>query len=560
MECKDAIYSNECYDFIRGPLIDVKTYPNSVCIQNINRTYDIAYVLREDSLPLNFNNYCYNAVPKCYTPLDRSALEASGILRIQNQPTLSLRGQGVLIGFIDTGIDYVNQVFRTSDGNTRILSIWDQSDRSGTEPEGFLYGSEYREAMINEALNSGNPREIVPVTDEEGHGTFLASVAAGSENLKEDFIGAAPYARIAMVKLKRAKNYLRDFYFISKDALAYQENDIMAGLAYLDRLAHEYYMPLVVCFGMGTNIGSHTGATPLDSMMNVLALNNGRSVVTAVGNEANERHHYFGQLAGSQTSQDVEINVGENVTGFSLEMWARAPQRFDVEIISPTGERMPREYILSGGREFNFLFENTTVTVDYRISGILDGSQLIYIRFVRPSQGLWTIRVFQEADISTVFQMWLPMGALLSGEVYFVRSNPDTTITVPSTAAVPMAVGAYDPRDDSIYLQSGRGFTPDGLVKPDFVAPGVDVFGVDPGNLFTTRTGTSAAAAVTAGAVALMLEWGIVRGNYTNISSIEIKNMLIRSAARDKKRSYPDKAFGWGRLDLYQAFEDYRIR
>lgn len=560
MECEDAIYSNECYDFIIGAIVNVTTYPNTVCIQHIDQTYDISYVTREGSLPLNLRNYCYNSIPKCYIPLNKGALEASGILRIQNQPTLSLKGQGVLIGFVDTGIDYENRVFRNSDGSTRIIAIWDQTQRGGTPPEHFLYGSEYRDTQINEALNSPDPHDIVPVTDDEGHGTFLASVAAGSENQEEDFSGAAPYSRIAMVKLKPAKKYLREFYFIPDTALAYQENDIMAGIAYLNNLARQYHMPLVICFGLGNNIGSHTGVAPLDSLLDVTALNRGHAVVTAVGNEANERHHYLGRITEGQTSQDVEINVGENVTGFSVEMWARPPQRFIAEVVSPTGERMPREYILSGGREYNFLFENTQVTVDYRINGILDGSQLIYFRFTNPSQGLWRIRVFQEADISTVFQMWMPIASLLSGEVFFVRSNPDTTLTVPSTAVVPIAVGAYDPRDNSIFLQSGRGFTADGHVKPDFAAPGVEVFGAEPGNRFATRTGTSAAAAITAGAVALMMEWGIVRGNYTSISNIEIKNMLIRSAARNMQRSYPDKAFGWGRLDLYQAFEDYRIR
>lgn len=560
MDCKEAVYSNDYYDFIMEYTLNVRGYPVSPCIQRINQVYDIAYQSREENPPLNIKNYSYTSIPKCYTLLDRSALETSGILRIQNQPTLSLEGQGVLIGFLDTGIDYENQVFRNSDGSTRIISIWDQTDRNGTPPENFIYGSEYLDTQINEALQAQNPQEIVPVTDSEGHGTFLASVAAGSENAEEDFIGAAPYARIAMVKLKQAKEYLREFYFIPEDAVAYQENDIMAGLAYLDQLARERHMPLVVCFGLGTNMGGHMGATPLTSLMTVLALRNERALVTAVGNEANERHHFLGRIEEGDTYQNVEISVGENVAGFTVELWARSPQRFIVEIISPTGERMPREYILSGGREYSFLFEETKLTVDYRITGILDGSQLIYMRFEKPTQGLWNVRVFQEAEISRDFQMWLPMEELLTGEVFFVRSNPDTTLTVPSIAVAPISVGAYDARDNSIYLRSGRGFTADGLIKPDIVAPGVGVFGAAPRNQFTTRSGTSVAAAVTAGAVALMLEWGIVRGNYTAISNIEIKNILIRGADRDSRRTYPDRAFGWGRLNVYQAFEDFRIR
>lgn len=559
MECEEAVYSNDYYDFIMEYVLQGRPVIKD-CTQKINDIFEVAYLSRNSNLLLNIQNYEYTSIPKCYTLLDESALEASGILRIQNQPALSLKGQGVLIGFLDTGINYENPVFRSSDGSTRVAAVWDQTDRSGTPPEGFIYGSEYTSAQINEALQSGNPREIVPVTDPDGHGTFMASVAAGTQIPEEEFIGAAPYAKIAMVKLKPAKEYLREFFFIPKNAEAFQENDIMAGLEYLDRLARRLHMPMVVCFGLGTNMGSHTGVSHLASMLNAMALRVGRAIVTAAGNEGNERHHYFGRMEEGQSYQNVEISVGERVEGFAVELWARAPQRFIVEIISPTGERMPSEYILSGGREYRFLFENTSVTVDYRITGILDGAQVIYMRFENPSQGLWNIRVFPEADMASVFNMWLPMKELLSGEVFFVRSNPDTTVTVPATTIVPISVGAYDVRDNSIYLRSGRGFTPNGLVKPDLVAPGVGVFGAGQRNQFTTRDGTSVAAAVTSGAVALVLEWGIVRGNYTTITNNEIKNVLIRGAARDSKRTYPDKAFGWGRLDLYQAFEDFRIR
>lgn len=560
MDCEEAVYSNDYYDFIVEYTMPESGNVVSSCIQKIDASYEIAYLPREGNLSLNIQNYNYTSIPKCYTLMDESALEESGILRIQNQPTLSLKGQGVLIGFLDTGIDYENPVFRNSDGSTRIMAVWDQTDRSGTPPEGFLYGTEYLDTQINDALQTENPREIVPVTDPEGHGTFLASVAAGSQIREEEFIGAAPYARIAMVKLKQAKQYLRDFFFIPEDAQAFQENDLMAGLAYLDQLAKSRHVPLVICFGLGSNMGSHTGVSHLSTMLNNIALRSGRVAVTAVGNEGNERHHYFGQMEEGQQYQNVEISVGEGVEGFSTELWARAPQRFVVEIISPTGERMPSEYILSGGREYRFLFEDTRVTVDYRITGILNGAQVIYMRFEQPSQGLWNIRVFPEGEFASIFNMWLPSDELSTGEVFFIRSNPDTTITVPSTAIAPIAVGAYDVRDNSIYLRSGRGFTTNGWIKPDIVAPGVGVFGAGGNNQFTTKDGTSVAAAITAGATALMLEWGIVRGNYTAITNIEIKNVLIRGATRDDKRTYPDQAFGWGRLNLYQAFEDFRIR
>jgi len=560
MDCEEAVYSNDYYDFIQEYILESGEAPENSCIQKLDENYGVIYVPREGNPPLSIKNYSFNAIPGCYAPMDESALEVSGILRLQNQPTLGLKGQGVLIGFLDSGIDYESQVFRNSDGSTRIVAIWDQTDRSGTPPEGFLYGTEYKDEKINRALNCEKPKDVVPVTDEDGHGTYMASVAAGSDIPEKNFSGAAPYSKIAMVKLKPAKEYLREFYFINPDATAYQENDIMAGVKYLSLLAQERHMPLVICVGLGTDLGSHTGISPLSTMLNFMALQKQHAVVIAAGNEGNSRHHFLGELKEEETISNVEINVGSGVQGFYVEMWAQAPQRFLVDIISPTGERMPSEYILSGGREYSFLFEDTKVSVDYRILGILDGSQVIYIRFEKPTQGLWNIRVYQEGQIGHSFHMWLPLEEFLTGEVFFVRSNPDTTITVPSAAVVPMTVGAYDVRDNSIYLRSGRGFAADGTIKPNFVAPGVEVFGAAPGDMFVTRSGTSAASAVTAGAVALMMEWGIVRGNYSAISGVDIKNMLIRSAERDPKRTYPDRAYGWGRLNLYRAFEEIRIR
>ena len=220
MECEEAVYSNDYYDFIMEYVLQGRPVIKD-CTQKINDIFEVAYLSRNSNLLLNIQNYEYTSIPKCYTLLDESALEASGILRIQNQPALSLKGQGVLIGFLDTGINYENPVFRSSDGSTRVAAVWDQTDRSGTPPEGFIYGSEYTSAQINEALQSGNPREIVPVTDPDGHGTFMASVAAGTQIPEEEFIGAAPYAKIAMVKLKPAKEYLREFFFIPKNAEAF---------------------------------------------------------------------------------------------------------------------------------------------------------------------------------------------------------------------------------------------------------------------------------------------------------------------------------------------------
>ena len=117
---------------------------NVESVQRIAEDYDIFFYPREVLPPLTIGNYTYTAIPKCYALLDTTALVASGITRLQNQPVLALKGEGVLVGIIDTGVDYTNPLFRYSDGSSRILRIWDQTVQDGTPPEGILYGAEYR--------------------------------------------------------------------------------------------------------------------------------------------------------------------------------------------------------------------------------------------------------------------------------------------------------------------------------------------------------------------------------------------------------------------------------
>ena len=449
-------------------------------------------------------------------------------------------------------------MFRNLDGTTRIAAIWDQTIEAGPAPVGFLYGAEYRAAEINAALESEEPLRIVPSEDSEGHGTYVASLAAGGSVPAEGFIGAAPYSQIAMVKLKEAKETLRNFFFVRRNAQAFAENDIMAGVAYLDQLASELRMPLVICISVGSSWGSHGGSGPLASVLDNIVGKRMRSVVIAAGNEANKRHHFYGNLPGNGASENVEINVGTGVTGFTVELWSLVSEVFTVEIISPTGERLGPLNIRTTYREYDFLFENTKVMIDKNIAFATSDFQLIFLRFQNPSQGIWNVRVYAEDVLHGAYDMWLPMEEFLTGDVYFIRSNPDTTITVPGNARYPITVGGYDSRNNSAFLDSGRGYTVGGVIKPDLVAPAVEVLGAGARNRFVAQTGTSAAAAITSGAVALLMEWAIVRGNYTRINAGEIKSILVRGAARDNQRLYPNREWGNGRLDLYEAFNGLR--
>lgn len=206
--CKEKIISEDYWDFIIPLYRDEElkeVNPENACIQEMDFGYKSVSVDRRILLPLSFREYWYSTIPKCYALLDMQPLDAAGIITLQNYPTLQLMGDGVMIGFLDTGIDYQNRVFRNLDGTTRIVGIWDQTIQTGRTPQGLYYGTEYTEEMINAALRSEDPLQIVPSVDTDGHGTFVASAAAGGAEVGNRFLGAAPEASIAMVKLKPGK-------------------------------------------------------------------------------------------------------------------------------------------------------------------------------------------------------------------------------------------------------------------------------------------------------------------------------------------------------------------
>ncbi len=556
--CRERILSDDYEDFIY-PLDQwnpIDELGSSFCVERASEYQGILHISKKYLPPLSVQFYDYATIPKLYGLTDTTSMEASGILRTKNQPVLNLTGRGVLVGLIDTGIDYQNQVFRNAAGRTRILRIWDQTIQTGKLPAGIQYGSEYTEDDINEALASGDALSIVPSVDQEGHGTFLASIAAGSELREEEFTGAASGASIAMVKLKPAKEYLRQYYLVKESAEAYQETDLMMGVRYLLEISRELDMPLVILIGVGTNWGDHAGNAPLSQTLNNAAVQLGTAVTVAAGNETNRSHHYFGTIASRGGNDFVEIRVPQNENGITMELWAEAPEVYEIQILSPTGEGTARVVPrLNQNSVFQFTMERTVIYVDYQLIEKGSGSSVIRIRMADPTPGIWTLAVYNEQFSNGQFHIWLPMEEFVEEDTVFLRPNPDTTLTVPSGAQYPITFGAYNHRLNSLYIHSGRGYTRTGDVKPDLVAPGVDVYGAFPGGRFGTKSGTSIAAAHGAGASALLLEWGIIQGNYPAMRTRDIKSLLIRGADRSANVSYPNKATGYGGLNLFHVFE-----
>lgn len=580
-DCSSLIVSEETGDYIieyNSLYFEQIQRQDGVCISCINDTWCILYTNYPGSRNINIQQGYYS-VPKLYGLMDTTSFDASGITATLNQPLLNVRGQGVLIGFLDTGIDYLREDFKASGGRTRIAAVWDQTIQSvnyeedtgeaaGTEQydreqvQGMVqYGTVYTREDINAALaaerEGQNPYDIVPSRDENGHGTFLAGVAAASETA--DYIGAAPEAEILMVKLKPAKKYLRDFYLLPERVEAYSETDMMMGVRFLQQYAIREKKPLVICVGLGTASGSRTGALPFADLLNTLARQVNTVVVTCTGNEANNRTHTSGLAVSDTEPSEIEITVGADERGFVMEIWAESLDILSVAITSPSGERISRiPARIDTGGVYNFLLERSQVAVNYRVVESASGYEVIFMRFINPAQGIWKIHVYSLTNIVGRYNAWLPLKQFLSGDTYFLNSNPSTTLTEPGAAERVISVGAYNHITDASYAASGRGYTATGLVKPDFVAPGVDVYGVRAGGGYTTRTGTSVAAAHAAGAAALLLTWGVTDGNLPYMGTNEVKSVLIRGAKRENNTVYPNNIYGYGKMDVIEAFNKLR--
>ncbi|MBE5867424.1 MAG: peptidase [Lachnospiraceae bacterium] len=565
MDCKDMILSNDfadvILDFSLGAVDLPQEDPDDYCTISITDDKLIAYTRRIGTgQEMSLSVYAYRYMPTLYglmqNEFDTLSLDATGVTQVQ-RPPLELTGKGVLIAFIDTGIDYTLPVFRDAAGNSRILAIWDQTVQTGTPPEGLLYGSEYTREDLQQALASQDPYSIVPSRDENGHGTAIASVAAGSRiSEREEFLGVAPDADILVVKLKECKPYLREYYMISSEAPAYAENDIMLALKYVQSYLVPFQRPVVVCLGLGTNWGDHTGSAPLGRYLNETAIRRNMGIVVCGGNEGNTRHHFKGRLEVGSPSpenyQDVEIRVGEGENGFFMELWGSVPDTLDIDITSPGGESVQGTVLgLGQSVTYRFIYERTRVSVFNILVEAAAGEQLIILRFMQPTAGVWRIRVSARETVQNGnFNVWLPITQFLTAETYFLEASPDTTLTEPSLASNVITVSTYDAVNNSFYPASGRGYARDNRIKPELAAPGVDIPTIN-----GRRTGSSMAAAITAGTVAQFMEWAVTRQNRPFVTSLEIRNYLIRGAQRTPSVSYPDQEWGYGRLNIAETFD-----
>lgn len=501
------------------------------------------------SLIQDMGNDFLSFYPKILSPLESNVNDSSGITQILNQPYLNLSGRGVIVGIVDTGIDYTKDTFKFEDGSSKILSLWDQT-LDGPRHHKTYFGATYDQKQINEALQSKEPHTLVPSIDEDGHGTFLASIAAGNQT--GEFTGAAPKAGLVVVKLRRASDfYIKKYLLPADNPNLYESTDYLLGIKYILDRADDLDMPAVICIGMGSNYCSHAGDTAFEKYITFISGWAGYAFVTAAGNEASAKHHTQGKIPVSGETDTISIRVGKPNVSFRVLIYGPGYDKISVGITSPTGEVLPRVPFKSGFMyDEKLIMENTTLSVRY----YKNTNNNIVVGFQNATQGIWDITLFGDSIINGDYWAWLPITGQISEGVDFLKPFPEYTIVYPATAQGAIACGAYNNIDNSLYASSSWGPTRLPQMAPDLVAPGVNVMGVYPTG-YGTRTGTSVATAITAGASALLLEWGVVQGNIPTLDGDLIRNLLISGCTRDSNMIYPNIKWGYGKLNLEGTFE-----
>lgn len=468
-------------------------------------------------------NIEYVEKPKLLYPDIEAAKAASCITQVQQGVSnpYNLTGLGTIVAVIDSGINLKSSEFNGPDGKTRIIDIWDQTSNV------IVSGDE-----VEEYISQQGPQRIA--ADTIGHGNNVTRIACGNN-------GVAPGAQIIVVKMG-----------FSVNSSFPRTTQLMEAVDFCIRKGIAYNKPISINISYGNNYGDHTGTSLLETYINSVISMWKCAICVGSGNEGSTATHTSGQLT-TGVEQLVELAVGPYETTINIQIWKDYTDDFDIEIITPSGESLGR--IGKYNRINRATTRSTEIITYYGTPSPYSIRQEIYIDMVPISSyiqyGIWTLRIIPGKIVSGRFDMWLPAAASLNTGTGFTFPKETMTITIPSTAQSVITVGAYDARSFNVASFSGAGYVvrlgPAVTSKPDIAAPGVGIR-LDE---VTQVTGTSFATPFVTGSAALLMEWGIVRGNEAYLYGEKLKAYLIKGARRSEAyANYPNVYVGWGALCL----------
>lgn len=504
-----------------------------------------------------------------YTLENTSPVEASSATNFHRNPYLTLTGTNVIVGMIDTGIDYLNDEFMLEDDTTRILYLWDQTIDTGKVPDNMLHGSEYSKEDINKAIalfrGGEDPYTIVPSKDEIGHGTKMASIAGGRGKNRE-FIGAAPNCDFIIVKLKEADKNYANLFFPQNNIPMYSNTDIILAVKYLYEKSIKLQKPLVVYLGIGGNLGPHSGESNLERYINRISTKRGIIVVSSTGNQGNTDTHTSNIIPGTGLDSVIEISIGKEQKGLILQIYGKKPDKFTLSITSPSGQSIKNITVFDTKMglfglfyKIKFLYEGTTMEIAYDSPDEFTGDESILVRAYNITEGIWKFTLTGEYIVYGRYNAWLLQRELLAPDTKFLAPTQETTLTEPGTSTNIICVAYYDQNTNALVSSSGKGFTRTDKIQPIIAAGGINAIATKPGGGASLVSGGSVAAAVTAGCCALLLQWSIIDGNNPTMYAPKLQTYLIRGARKRPNELYPNRNLGYGLLDVAGTINSLRL-
>lgn len=473
---------------------------------------------------------------------------AAGINFIEDNPYINLNGKDVLIGIIDSGIDYLHPDFINEDNTSKIISIWDQESEVKPPPEGMIFGSEFTRDDINQAISNNDD---TLTKDNIGTGTIAAGIAVGNGRVNELYRGVALGSELIVVKLRQYEGTFKE------GRINYINTDFLAGIKYILDIAKKEDKYLIINLTLGQRPRSLILTTLLNTFSEIRS--NGVFVVSGAGNEGNTDVHYEGSLQGVDTFQDVILEVGEQKS-LDITIALNDPGRVGVEVISPSGEISYKvEYAPDNEQyEGEYNLEDSPYEIRLIYPWLLSGNEELLIRIIDIKPGIWTIRLYPDIVITGEVDIYLPNKNLIAEETRFLDPNSYSTITFYGGTESVITIGAYNDKTNSMWIGSSRGpLKGRELIKPDIVAPGVDIIGPYINKNYAKATGTGVSSSLACGVMALIIEYINNQGTYASraLYTRVLKTYLMLGATKNTIYSYPNDTQGYGVLDLQRTIE-----
>jgi len=568
--CREAYISEEYVTLFIKYTGDFNSLVNEleyVCAVKVSEGAYIASVRTANYTDFinRFNNIFNIDFSFPYTLSAIEPVEAANITQFHGETYLNLTGKGTVAAIIDTGIDYLNPQFQNPDGTTRIIGIWDQTIESNNNDDPIaFFGTVYSQDEINRAIQvsnqGGNPYDIVPSRDELGHGTNVAGLV-GARGLN-NVIGSAPECEFLIVKLKEFKTSNLKLAGINdrRSTPIFEGIDIYIAMRFvINYNPSPSTKPMSILISAGTNWGGHEGITSIEEDINFFSTRKGLIFVTNTGNQGASLTHGYGRFLKSNTIQNLEIIVGSNENNLVLMLWVQRPDVISIEIISPSGEiakPIQSGLVSSKFEQVNLILENSIINIAFLSPEFASGNESIYITIKNPKAGLWQLRLKGDYIVNGVYNLWLPQRPLIQLTTRVINPNPYITLQAPANAQKSITTSFYNQNNNTIAVESGRGFTADNRVKPNLTTGGVMALTTGLNNETTLLSGGSVAGAVLCGATLLLLEWGIILGNDPNIYGPTAISYFTRGTSKRSGDIYPNPQWGYGLLNILQMFQN----